>query len=301
VSALPVVAAHTPRSISAIRVVDRRRADLGDIDSLAASIRAVGLLHPIVVTADGRLIAGHRRLEACRRLGWSTVPVTVADQLHDARALLMAERDENVCRKDMTPSEKVALGRALEELERPRARARQRAGTALQPQENFSSGSRSAAERTGKVYDLVGEAVGMSGPTYKRAKAVVLAAEEGREGAAEALDQMDATGKVTPAYSQLKGGPAVASGGAGRGSRPVAPPAAVLPAGKRQTYLANAARDRIDTALNRMAGLADGLAGVDVARAVALVTPEQLAAWRSTSERVRRDLRALDAQLRGDR
>lgn len=30
-----------------------------------------------------------------------------------ASALLEAERDENVCRKDMLPSEKVALGAAL--------------------------------------------------------------------------------------------------------------------------------------------------------------------------------------------
>jgi len=34
---------------------------------------------------------------------------------------LRAERDENQCRKDFTPSELAALGRQLEELERPKA------------------------------------------------------------------------------------------------------------------------------------------------------------------------------------
>lgn len=48
----------------------RYRKDLGDLRPLADSIAEVGLLHPIVVTAEGLLIAGQRRLEACRLLGW---------------------------------------------------------------------------------------------------------------------------------------------------------------------------------------------------------------------------------------
>src|SRR5262249_15950438 len=53
----------TPRTtlalpLDAIRVGDRHRRDLGDIDGLAASIAEVGLLQPIAVTFDGYLIAG---------------------------------------------------------------------------------------------------------------------------------------------------------------------------------------------------------------------------------------------------
>jgi ParB/RepB/Spo0J family partition protein len=73
----------TPRSrkhpVSDIRIGVRHRRDLGDIDELARSIDEVGLLHPIVVRSDGRLIAGERRLAACKRLGWQRVPVTVVD------------------------------------------------------------------------------------------------------------------------------------------------------------------------------------------------------------------------------
>jgi hypothetical protein len=42
----------------------------------------------------------------------------------DAALLLQAERDENTCRKDFTPSEAVAIGKELEELERPKAAER---------------------------------------------------------------------------------------------------------------------------------------------------------------------------------
>lgn len=38
------------------------------------SIDALGLMHPIVVTPDNRLVAGERRLRACQSLGWNTVP-----------------------------------------------------------------------------------------------------------------------------------------------------------------------------------------------------------------------------------
>ena len=54
--------------IEEIKIGVRFRRDLGDLKSLAESIKAVGLLHPIVVTSDGLLIAGQRRLEASRLL-----------------------------------------------------------------------------------------------------------------------------------------------------------------------------------------------------------------------------------------
>ena len=42
--------------------------DLGDLRPLVDSISEVGLLHPVVVTPEGRLIAGQRRLDACSLL-----------------------------------------------------------------------------------------------------------------------------------------------------------------------------------------------------------------------------------------
>src|SRR5690348_13748352 len=93
-----------------IKVGDRARTNLGDLADLTASIEELGLLQPIVVTEDHELIAGGRRLEACRKLGMAEVEVTIAERITDAAGLLSAERDENTCRKDMTPSELVAIG-----------------------------------------------------------------------------------------------------------------------------------------------------------------------------------------------
>jgi ParB family chromosome partitioning protein len=101
------------------------RQDLGDMDALVDSIRAVGLLHPLVVTPDLRLVAGRRRLLALLTLQRDTAPVYVVEGLDSALAFLRAERDENTCRKDFTPSEAVAIGKELEKLERHEARARQ--------------------------------------------------------------------------------------------------------------------------------------------------------------------------------
>jgi ParB family chromosome partitioning protein len=68
------------RAINSIVMMgERTRADLGDIDSLAASMRDVGLLHPITITDTGKLLAGQRRLEAARRLGWTTIPVRIVE------------------------------------------------------------------------------------------------------------------------------------------------------------------------------------------------------------------------------
>ena len=270
--------------IDQIKVIARHRRDLGDVPALATSIEDVGLLNPITVTQDGRLIAGQRRLEAFKLLGRTDVPVRVADNLTEARAQLRAERDENTCREDMKPSEKVALGLALEELERPAAVERMTLG-------KVSPGSETRGERTGKVYDLVGEAVGMSGPTYKRAKAVVAAAEDGDAVAVEALERMDKTGKVTPAYDRVTG--RSTQNGKPTGPRPL--PLEVKT--QRQRQLADAARDRADGFLARLDGGLDGFQNFDARKATATASPEQIAHWRSVIKRAQRVLREVDQAL----
>src|SRR5258708_6946856 len=82
---------------------------MGDIDGLARSIASVGVLHPGVVTPDGTLIAGGRRMAACRTLGWSEIATTVVDLDEITRG----ELAENADRKDFLPSEIDAIRRAL--------------------------------------------------------------------------------------------------------------------------------------------------------------------------------------------
>lgn len=53
----------------------------GAVRGVADSIQAFGWQQPIVVDAQGVVIAGHTRLKAAKRLGLAQVPVTVAKGL----------------------------------------------------------------------------------------------------------------------------------------------------------------------------------------------------------------------------
>ena len=82
---------------------------VGDIDDLAASIQAHGIINPITVTNDFgmstqyRVVAGHRRLAAAKRIGLAKVPCHVMDK--DSDGLDEIPLSENITRMDMTPYE----------------------------------------------------------------------------------------------------------------------------------------------------------------------------------------------------
>ena len=93
--------------ISPGRAQPRRHFDEDALAELADSIRATGILQPLLVTeAQGRyeLIAGERRLRAAARAGLATVPVIVKRDV-DTDALLEMALVENVQREDLTPIE----------------------------------------------------------------------------------------------------------------------------------------------------------------------------------------------------
>ena len=115
------IEALTHLQLDKITVGDRCRKDLGDLNGLAASIRTIGLLHPLVLSPELELISGRRRLEALRILGKRNAPCVIID----IKNLLVAERDENTQRKDFTPTEAVAIGAAIEELEKERAKRKE--------------------------------------------------------------------------------------------------------------------------------------------------------------------------------
>lgn len=245
-----------------IIVGDRFRKDLGSIEELAESIREVGLIQPIIVDADGNLIAGRRRLAACLLLGMDDVPAVVAKDMRDAARRVLAERDENTCRKDMTVTELLAITDVIEAQEKPKARERQREHGGTAPGRNTPGpGSQSVRTR-----DIVGAAVGMSGYTYQRAKAVKEAAEdedappEVREVAQEALEEMDRTGKIKTAYNKVNRAKKRAMG-------------AAVPEPPREpsvkSRLPHKKADKIlPHFLTTLNGIAAGLAGVDFSECV---------------------------------
>ena len=182
--------------ISLIKMSDRHRQDMGNIKELAESIADVGLLQPIVVQPDNRLVAGARRIAAFLELGRAEIPAIVVANLEEATRLLRAERDENTCRKDFLPSEAVRLGESLEEFERRAAKERQTRKPACSgklPEQN-----------TSQTRDAVGSAVGMSGKTYEKAKEIVHAAAAEPEKYGKFAEAMDRTGKVNGAHKLLK-------------------------------------------------------------------------------------------------
>ncbi|MFI5394051.1 MAG: ParB N-terminal domain-containing protein [Candidatus Binatia bacterium] len=102
-------------------VIDERhriRKDAGDLASLIASIQKVGLLNPIVVTEDYRLVAGFRRLSACGKLGWNEIEANVVSYKDDLLLLLDAEVEENLVRKDFTAEEIMAIEKRRQEIMR---------------------------------------------------------------------------------------------------------------------------------------------------------------------------------------
>lgn len=85
----------------------RQRRELRDIDELAESIQRIGLINPIVVTNDGILVAGERRLTAVRQLGWTHVPVQFVEDLSDYE-LQTIELEENIKRENLPWQDEVA-------------------------------------------------------------------------------------------------------------------------------------------------------------------------------------------------
>jgi ParB family chromosome partitioning protein len=164
---------------------------MGDIEGLARSMNEIGLLHPVAIDADYRLIAGERRILAAKMLGWQAIEAHFVD----LENLLQGEHDENVERKGFTPSEAVEIGRALEDIERAKARERMAVRSGNLPEVNASD--------KGNAIDRVASAVGMSRHTYEKAQDVVEAAEQ--DPIFEPIAQkMDETGNVSGAWKELE-------------------------------------------------------------------------------------------------
>jgi N6-adenosine-specific RNA methylase IME4 len=169
--------------ISGIIIDKRFRKTLGDLKPLMESMDNLGLLHPIVISKDKRLIAGQRRVEAAKKLGWTSIPATVVD----LKEVLRGELDENAVRKDFTPSEQAAIAKAIWKVEEEKAKKRQKAG--IRPSGKFPQG--------GRTRDLVARWVGISGKTLEREMEILESKDK------SLITLMDAT-SVDQAYKELR-------------------------------------------------------------------------------------------------
>lgn len=78
---------------------DRQRRQI-EVEDLKQSLAKRGLINPLVVTRDHKLIAGERRLTAARELEWPEIAVRYLDEL-SLIELQLIELEENVKRKDL--------------------------------------------------------------------------------------------------------------------------------------------------------------------------------------------------------
>jgi len=99
-----------------IVVEERIRKDYGNIDELANSIKEVGLIQPVILRHDLRLLVGGRRLEALKRLG-------IKELIHgcqfiwteelDKEKLQASEIEENLKRKALSWQEEILAKKRL--------------------------------------------------------------------------------------------------------------------------------------------------------------------------------------------
>ena len=104
--------------IEDIKIKDRIRKDLGNLEDLKDSLRTYGLLNPITLNGKYELIAGERRLQAAIQLGWTSIQANIIENISDVDQLAM-EIEETNQRKEFTDDELLEGYKRLEKLRNP--------------------------------------------------------------------------------------------------------------------------------------------------------------------------------------
>lgn len=105
--------------VEEIVVTERIRQDIGSLELLTDSIQKVGLLNPILVNSEHQLLAGLRRLEACKKLGWTEIDATILDLNGDAVKVLDIELEENKGRLDLVLTDMNEYNERMKEILTP--------------------------------------------------------------------------------------------------------------------------------------------------------------------------------------
>jgi ParB-like chromosome segregation protein Spo0J len=243
--------------VDSIIVGERLREDMGDIAGLAESIREYGLFHPIIVTADHRLVCGERRLAACKRIGMVEIEASIWEHLAE-EVREEVEREENERRKPLTDHERskrlvVRAQEAAADLERVLPESGKRTGRP--PKDRVPEAS-------------VAQALGVGRTTLQEAKAHVSAVDSTPALAplpqAKALRAAEALKdpETRAAFERVPEGdrPVVAAmiaepGAPADGARRIAEGYASLPEDRRAVVREAVERKDMDTAITTAAHL----------------------------------------------
>ena len=192
--------------LSAIDVGERTGRTMGDLGPLMASITGEGLLFPLSRTPAGRLVLGARRLEACRALGWRSVPAVTLTGIWEALDRLELERAPGD--QPWTVADAMGVDMAWRELQ----------WWPKQPMSPRGTGRRASARDLHRM--AMAAALGMNAGQYQLARALTLAARGGVEGqgrritlppgarerAIEALATIRDRSDIVPAYKRYLAG-----------------------------------------------------------------------------------------------
>jgi len=188
----------TPKlPISEIQIGIRFRKEFGDLEMMVSSIKEIGLLHPIVVDENYNLIAGQRRVEACKKIGWTEIPVHIVN-LED---LTLGEFHENSVRKNFTKSEVLSIKNALEPEIKKEAKKRQGNRNDI----NQHSGDSPQSSQK-KSRDVIAEYTGLSSNTIKKLEEIKEESETNPKFAKlfEAIDNNENKTTTNSVYIKLK-------------------------------------------------------------------------------------------------
>lgn len=164
--------------ISDVKIGTRFRKDLGELSSLVESIEKQGLLQPIGVTKDNELVFGMRRIEAYKLLERDEIEARIVN----VTSILEGEFAENEIRKRFTLDERVAIGKAVEDMLPERRGLDSRS-------EKFKSTNIGTFKK--KTQDIAAKRAGFgSHGTYEKAKTV---SEKATPEAKESIDKGEST------------------------------------------------------------------------------------------------------------
>jgi hypothetical protein len=177
---LPSVSEFTPHPLSE-KVYGSPEPD----EELIESIEKVGILQPIVVDRNKRILAGHRRWQACKIIAerrpdkdFRILAITFGGSDFQAEQLIIESNRQRV----KTLEQKGREFKELKRIEAALAKERMLAGRKIDPGKNFSKG---------RAEDNAASAVGMSRPTAKKLEAIVERADSGDCEARAALDALN--------------------------------------------------------------------------------------------------------------
>ncbi len=163
------------------------------LKNLKVSIEKDGLLQPIVINQDNKLIAGYRRYSSCKELGYTTIQakkINTKDNLHEK----LIEIKENVDRKGFSFSEKMTAAGIIEPIIKELAEQRGK-----HKRETDLSRFGIIAKR-GKTRDIMAEILDFgSGKTYDKAKFIW---ETKNEEIIGLLDESKQT--ISRAYNRIR-------------------------------------------------------------------------------------------------